>query len=116
MLIGSMLDFSLSTIGVFPIQATSNIGIAFVFGAIIGTAQWLFLRQYVPNAALWITACAIGWGLMALITGTVIEGFLEKLLFGLIPAVVTGIALVNLLPHRPLEASELRETASYTHY
>lgn len=111
LLFGLVMNFGLGSLGVFPIQAASTIGLAAIFGAIVGVSQWLFLRQYVPNAAVWIAASAIGWGFMTLTTGSIIEGFIEKLLFGLIPAVVTGFTLVYLLPLTALGVPDKKEIA-----
>lgn len=101
LLIGAGFDLALATLGFYPIQLASSIGMAIIFGAVVGSAQWLFLRQYAPRAIWWIPACAIGWGLMTLMTGRIVEGWFERLLFGLIPAIITGVALVYLLsiPH-----------------
>ena len=59
-------------------------------GGILGLAQWLILRNHVPNAFWWIPASMVGWG-TAGISGNL------GLIFFIFPAVATGIALYLLL-------------------
>jgi len=92
--LGLAIDLALSPLGVYPIQALSTLGASIAFGIVVGTAQWMYLRRYLPHAILWIVASALGWGLMTVTTGMVVEGLLEQFLFGLIPALSTGLALV----------------------
>jgi hypothetical protein len=81
-----------------PIQGAIRVLLFTIsYGIIVGFAQWVFLRQYVQNASLWVFASAIGWGIMTMTTGAIIEGLLEMLLFSAIPAISTGIALVYFL-------------------
>jgi hypothetical protein len=41
-------------------------------GASVGAAQWLILRQYVPNG-LWIVATSVGWGISSVIANAWFE-------------------------------------------
>ena len=56
-----------------------------VGGAVVGSGQWLLLRQNVKRAGWWILATAIGW-VIAAVAGV---------------GVITGTALVLLLHHAP---------------
>jgi hypothetical protein len=50
------------------IQATSA-GVAFlIFGAFVGTAQWLLLRRTL-RVAWWLPATGLGWGLAGVVSG-----------------------------------------------
>lgn len=92
------IDFAITTIGIMPSQgAIRIISMAISYGAIVGVAQWLFLRQYVENASLWVFANALGWGIMTMMTGAIVEGLLEILVFSALPAITTGITLVYFL-------------------
>jgi len=98
MLIVYAIDIAITTIGILPIQGAIRIlSLTISYGVIVGFAQWVFLRQYVQNASLWVFASAIGWGIMAMTTGAIIEGLLEILLFSALPAISTGVALVYFL-------------------
>ena len=91
------VDLVMSSLGAYPIQAVSTVGMSIAFGLIVGTPQCIYLRRYVANAALWIGASALGWGLTTVATGMVIEGLAEQVLFGLIPAVCTGLTFLYFL-------------------
>jgi hypothetical protein len=56
-----------------------------VGGAVVGSGQWLLLRQNVRRAGWWILATAIGWVIAA----------------GAGVGAITGTALVLLLHHAP---------------
>ena len=70
---------------------------SFVFGALIAIPQWLVLRKYITNFGWWIPANALGWGLMSVAIGELVASTLEQILFGAIPAVVTGLTLFFLM-------------------
>jgi hypothetical protein len=104
------IDLVITTIGIMPSQgAIRVISLAISYGAIVGVAQWLFLRQYVENALLWVFANALGWGIVTMVTGAIVEGVLEIFVFSALPAIATGIALVYFLSssHRSLGDSEI---------
>ena len=102
MLIVYAIDIAITTIGILPIQGAIRIlSLTISYGVIVGFAQWVFLRQYVQNASLWVFASAIGWGIMAMTTGAIIEGLLEILLFSALPAISTGVTLVYFLSTMP---------------
>lgn len=104
------IDLVITTIGIMPSQgAIRVISLAISYGAIVGFAQWLFLRQYVENALLWVFANALGWGIMTMMTGAIVEGLLEILVFSALPAIATGITLVYFLSssHRSLGEKEI---------
>lgn len=42
-------------------------------GLVIGVAQWLVLRRYLPGAGWWILASAFGWFLGSLVLMTTVE-------------------------------------------
>ena len=98
LLVVYVLDLAFTRIELLPIQGALRIlSLTISYGIIVGFAQWVFLRQYVKNASLWIFASAIGWGIMTMTTGAIIEGYLEILLFSALPAISTGVALIYFL-------------------
>jgi len=110
MLIVYVIDIAITATGILPIQGSIRIlSLTISYGVIVGFSQWIFLRQYVKNASLWIFASAIGWGTMAITTGAIIEGLLEMLLFSVLPAISTGVALVYFLStmHQSLGDKEI---------
>jgi hypothetical protein len=106
--LGLVIDLIMSYLGIYPIRAVSTLGSSIVFGLVIGTAQWTYLRRHLPNSVLWIFASALGWGLMTVTTGMDIDGLLEQILFGLIPALCTGLSLVYLLYVSSRESPNVR--------
>ena len=62
-------------------------------GVAIGLAQWLVLRGRLPRAGWWILASVVGWGLVEPIKGRFIDGLLESITIGALPAAVTGLVL-----------------------
>jgi len=82
-------------------HAVDNAGLfgAVIIGASLGITQWVILRKYFRNAALWIIAnaigLAIGWGLAALQPTTEqIAHFVGSLLIGASWGIVTGVCLL----------------------
>ncbi len=51
-----------------------------IIGAILGIAQWLAMRRYVPDWR-WIVATAAGWVLSAVISATVTAAYINRLLW-----------------------------------
>lgn len=93
-LIAYVIDLAITAIGVLPIQSAIRMILWMIsYGIIVGSAQWVFFRRYVENASLWVFANTIGWVIVAITTGAIIEGFFEMLLFSALPAISTGIAL-----------------------
>jgi hypothetical protein len=104
------IDLVITTIGIMPSQgAIRVISLSISYGAIVGVGQWLFLRQYVENALLWVFANTLGWGIMTMMTGAIVEGLLEIFVFSALPAIATGITLVYFLTssHRSLSDKEI---------
>lgn len=95
--LGLLIDQIVNRLVTYPIQVTFTIGMSVSFGLIVGTAQWLYLRHHFSKAIIWIFASALGWGLTTVATGMVIDSFFEQVLFGLMPALTTGLGLVYLL-------------------
>ena len=60
-------------------------------GGFLGFAQWLVLRHHIPNAAWWIPANMVGWGMVGLTRSL---GVFTILVY---PAVITGLTLYLLL-------------------
>ena len=56
----------------------------FFTGLLIGTAQWLVLRQYIPKAFWWIVVSTLGWTF-----GLALVGYYITLFDPLIPFLVT---------------------------
>jgi len=78
-----------------------------LIGALIGFFQWLLLRRHITQAAWWILASTLGWGLAALGNQTPVKNgsiLAQLLVVGLIPALVTGLAWWYLL--KPEEQQE----------
>lgn len=71
-----------------------------IVGVVLGLFQWVVLRRFIPSAALWIVASALGWmvgmGLGAAIStwSTTIGSLLVS---GLSCGVVTGIVMQYLM-------------------
>jgi hypothetical protein len=85
---------------------TFNTDLAFiVMGLSIGVGQWLLLRRRLPLAGWWVGANAVGWGLLALVTGDSLDQF-GLLLLGLLPACITGAAFGWLIKY--VHPSELQ--------
>ncbi|RMF00524.1 MAG: hypothetical protein D6768_12605 [Chloroflexi bacterium] len=57
-----------------------------VAGTLVGVAQWLLLRRWLPSAVVWVTANALGWALG-------FAGLLGGVLTGAVIGAVTGVAL-----------------------
>ena len=64
-----------------------------VFGASIGIAQWLMLRQHFASGSLWIAASILGWAVLALIVGDAFTQPAQVGLVALLPAAATGVVL-----------------------
>jgi hypothetical protein len=92
------------TIWPVDLSTGSMWGIALVLvsaGTAMGFTQWLILRRRLPHAGWWILASALGWSLVSPITGQVFTTMLQLLTLGVVPAVVTGVALWWLLARLP---------------
>lgn len=79
-----------STLGIDPYSVWSGVIQLVLVGGLLGVAQWLVLRNHIPNAIWWVPANMIGWGSVGVLGNL---GFIV-LMF---PAVATGIALYLLL-------------------
>ena len=79
-----------STLGIDPYSVWSGVIQLVLVGGLPGVAQWLVLRNHIPNAIWWVPANMIGWGSVGVLGNL---GFIV-LMF---PAVATGIALYLLL-------------------
>jgi hypothetical protein len=80
-------------------------------GALIGVVQWLALRRTLQRALWWLVATAAGFGLAGLLRAfgfdllpeeisRSLASFLLWVIPGLVIALVTGLALHGLIPHR----------------
>ena len=79
-----------SVLVLVALPAASDFTAGVVIGAATGFAQWLILREEVHWAGWWIVINIVAWTTgLALLPGV--------LLTGVMPAVITGIALVLLL-------------------
>lgn len=68
-----------------------------VLGAVLGGAQWVTLRRYVPRASWWVAANAIAWatGMLLVFVGT---GFIPDsgtVTGGVIAAIIVCVALAG---------------------
>jgi hypothetical protein len=68
-------------------------------GAVVGAAQWLYLRQVIDKAGFWVLASALGYGVLARGALGSFSSIPEFLFFILAPFAITGLALVLLLRH-----------------
>lgn len=69
-----------------------------LFGAVLGTMQWLVLRGRVRQAGWWIAISACGWALAAALS-VVPDDFWVVTLSWVIPLLVSGAGMVWLLRH-----------------
>jgi hypothetical protein len=82
------------------LEASSTWPLALVLvsvGGATGLAQWLVLRRRVRRAGWWILASALGCGLVRLAAGEAFTSLLEQLMVGVVPGIVTAMALWWLL-------------------
>ena len=111
-IVAFLLDLLLTILGIPTFTQGNSILLSFILGCIIGISQWIILRQYFQNACWWIAANAIGWGLSTVVTGYVIEIPLEWLAIGAIPATITGIALIFIIPKSKARPSTVGQVAA----
>jgi hypothetical protein len=64
--------------------------IGLIFGLLLGTAQWLVLRQHVYGAGWWVLASTVGWAIA-------FTGLLGQTVIGVVAGIVTGLAMDLLL-------------------
>jgi serine/threonine-protein kinase len=84
------------------VSGNSLLGRAVITGVIVGAAQWLVLRQILPQSWIWIVVVALGWGIGWFITRSAgIDLDFKWPVFGASGALVfqllTGLALYFLL-------------------
>ncbi len=81
------------------IGVVASVVAGLVLGALLGVAQWFYLRRQVYQAGWWVLASSVGWGigLTGIIGGTVT---------GAIAGVVTGFMLDWLLRNPRSEREE----------
>lgn len=72
-----------------------------IAGLTTGISQWLFLRRYWRHAGWWLPASALGSLILALVLGPVITSLYELSLMGLVPYMVTGLAVAWLAVDSP---------------
>ena len=86
-----------------------------VFGLVLGAAQWLALRPWLPRSAWWIVGTTVGWTLGMLLgqllpqawrTGT--TSVLAALITASIPTAITGGILILLLPRISPPAADIK--------
>jgi hypothetical protein len=68
-----------------------------LLGAIVGLAQWIYLRRMVDHAGYWILSSTIGYGILGYGASNSFTSIAELLFFILAPFAITGLALVILL-------------------
>jgi hypothetical protein len=68
-------------------------------GAVVGAAQWLYLRRVIDKAGFWVLASAAAYGVLARGAFGSFTSIPEFLLYILTPFAITGLALVLLLRH-----------------
>jgi len=79
-------------------------------GIVVGFAQWLVLRQIIPNA-YWIVAIDLAAVFSLLLIGRSITNLMELLIIPMLPGVITGLGLWILLselqPRIAIEVTEI---------
>ena len=76
-------------------------------GFLVGLAQWVVLRKYMTEVSDWILAAGASWAfgyalglfIMNGLTGTMLDGFVGYVLFGVIVALVQWPLLRREIPH-----------------
>lgn len=77
-----------------------------VFGAAIGTAQWLVVRKELPHVGWWILGTCAGWGLAGVVAGVLggsmggaVTGIGRDVgVWGFVAAAAAGILAIAFLP------------------
>ncbi len=74
--------------------------VGLIWGCLIGAAQWIGLRQYIPRVSSWVWANAIGW-MLAIGSGILIETTSSNLglilsLRGIIIGAITAAAAIRI--------------------
>lgn len=72
----------------------------FLFGTIVGVAQWMLLRRWFSHAGWWILANVLGWGLWPLLAGDAFDLF-TLLVFGILPGCVTAVTFALIMNENP---------------
>ncbi len=70
---------------------------AISYGLLMGLAHWLIFKKYFSNVFFWITLNCSALLLVAVIIGGSIHNNVEMALFGGVPAVFIGLALLRIL-------------------
>ena len=70
-------------VGALEASGFQFIATIFFTGLLIGSAQWLVLRQYIPKAFWWIVVSALGWtfGLLLLSSEITLDPFFQFIQF-----------------------------------
>ena len=82
--------------GLDPATAWEVLGVA-LLGMTIALPQWWMLRKRVHNAAWWILANGIGWGMVGLLNHLSTEPLAILSAVALIPAIATGFVCLLLI-------------------
>ena len=69
----------------------TNASVFVLVGTSIGLIQWILLRRRLPQAAWWILASALGWGMIGLVVGPTFTNPLEILSIGFFPSLTTAV-------------------------
>ena len=120
MLIGSVVAMPLKLrdwyIGPSGFQL-DEVAYGFVFGILLGAAQWLALRTWVHNSGWWIVSNTVGWTLgmtvgelLPLNWNSTCASFVYTMVTEIIPTAVIGVALVMLLRNPLHRASVMKNT------
>ena len=113
-------------LGTFGIALSSNVNLdprlgmlalLLLIGIVLGFAQWVILRQILPNA-FWIVAIDVAAACSLLLAGRSITSMIELLIFLMLlmlPGLITGLGLWILLRElQPEKAREAVETPKIT--
>ena len=81
-----------------------------LLGALVGLAQWLYLRRMVDHAGYWVLASTIGYGILARGAFGSFTSIPEFLFFILAPFAVTGLAQFLLLRQGGITENKKQKT------
>jgi hypothetical protein len=102
--LGGGIGFYLGlTISVALPDFTGRVGIEVVlfgiFGATIGLAQWIIMRNLIPNAGLWILGTFLVWLVLGVLSDTIEKTFNHSWAPTLAGAIIGKVQALILRPH-----------------
>ena len=96
-------SFVLNTTGL-PSMLTFILG-AVSIGAVLGTAQMLYLRHVIPNAGWWLVINVLAFSSLLLV-GPTVTNLIELFAVLILPGLITGVGMRALIVRRPIPSGE----------